>query len=255
MSQPILSAKGIRKAFGGLCALGGVDIEVSPRMMTMLIGPNGSGKTTFLNVVSGFYKPDGGNILFEGKEITGMPPERISKMGLVRTFQVPSPFQKLSVLENLLIAGDRNPGESFLWAPLRRAWINREREIYETAMRNLELLNLSHLKDEPAGTLSGGQLKLLEVGRALMTGAKMIMMDEPASGLNPTLAHKVFEHLEKVKKEAGLTFLIIEHRLDIALQYVDYVYAMANGTVISRGKGEEVMSDPRVIEGYLGSAE
>lgn len=255
MPSPILSAKGVKKTFGGLCALSGVDIEVAPQLMTMLIGPNGSGKTTLLNVISGFYKPEGGSIVFDGRDITGMPPEKISNMGLVRTFQVPSPFQKLSVLENLLIAGEGNPGESFLKAPFRNMWIKREKEVYDTAIKNLELLNLTHLMDEPAGTLSGGQLKLLEVGRALMTGAKLIMMDEPASGLNPTLAHKVFEHLDHIKKGVGLTFLIIEHRLDIALQYVDYVYAMTSGAVVSHGSGDEVMSDPKVIEGYLGSAE
>jgi branched-chain amino acid transport system ATP-binding protein len=255
LSLPILSTKGVRKTFGGLCALSGVDIEVQPGTMTMLIGPNGSGKTTLLNVISGFYRPDGGKVLFEERDITGMRPERISKMGLVRTFQVPSPFQKLSVLENLLIAGDGNPGESFILAPLRKAWVKKEKEIYDRALKNLELLSLTHLWDKPAGTLSGGQLKLLEVGRALMTGARLIMMDEPASGLNPTLAHKVFEHLDRVKKETGLTFLIIEHRLDIALQYVDYVYAMASGQVIAHGKGDEVMANPKVIEGYLGSAE
>lgn len=255
MPPPILNVREIRKTFGGVCALDRVDLDVGARQMTMLIGPNGSGKTTLLNVISGFYKPDGGRIIFEGRDITGMPPDRISKTGLVRTFQVPSPFPKLSVLENLLIAADGNPGEGFMRAPIKPSWIKKEEEIVDKALRNLDLLNLRHLMDSPAGTLSGGQLKLLEVGRALMTGARLIMMDEPASGLNPTLAHKVFDHLDKIKNDLSITFLIIEHRLDIALQYVDYVYAMANGTVISHGRGDEVIADPRVIEGYLGGAE
>jgi branched-chain amino acid transport system ATP-binding protein len=154
-------------------------------------------------------------------------------------------------MENLLIASAGNPGESFIKAPLQSMWIKKEREIYDRALKVLDLLSLKN-PDQTAGELSGGQLKLLEVGRVLMTNARMIALDEPASGLNPTLAHKVFEHLDNIKKSLGLTLLIVEHRLDIALQYVDYVYAMANGTVISHGKGEEVMNDPKVIEGYLG---
>jgi len=251
LSQPILNVINVTKTFGGITALNGVNMEIESGQMTMLIGPNGSGKTTLINVISGFYKPDEGKVLFEGKDITGKPANEVSKQGLVRTFQVPAPFQKLSVIENLLIANAGNPGESFIKAPLASMWTKKESEIYEKAWKVLELLNLRK-PDQIAGDLSGGQLKLLEVGRALMTDARMVTLDEPASGLNPTLAHKVFEHLDNIKKNLGLTFLIIEHRLDIALQYVDYVYAMADGSVISHGKGEEVMNDPKVIEGYLG---
>jgi branched-chain amino acid transport system ATP-binding protein len=241
----------VKKTFGGVTALDGVNMNIDKGKMTMLIGPNGSGKTTLINVISGFYKPDEGQILFEGKDITGQPPNRVSLQGLVRTFQVPAPFQQLSVMENLLIASDGNPGESFIRAPVKSMWQKKEKEIYERAWKILELVNLK-LPDQVAGNLSGGQLKLLEVGRALMTGARTVMLDEPASGLNPTLAHKVFGHLDDIKEKFGITFLIIEHRLDIALQYVDYVYAMARGAVISHGEGEKVMNDPKVIEGYLG---
>jgi len=243
----------VKKTFGGITALSDVNMEIASGQMTMLIGPNGSGKTTLINVVSGFYKPDNGRVIFEGKNITGKPSNEVARQGLVRTFQVPAPFQKLSVMENLLIASVGNPGESFIKAPLRTLWIKKEQETYDRALKVLDLLNLKN-PDQFAGELSGGQLKLLEVGRVLMTNARMVTLDEPASGLNPTLAHKVFEHLDEIKKELGLTFLIIEHRLDIALQYVDYVYAMANGSVISHGKGDEVMNDPKVIEGYLGGS-
>ena len=251
MAQTILTVSNIKKTFGGVTALSNVNMEIESGQMTMMIGPNGSGKTTLINVISGFYKPDEGKVVFEGKDITGKAPNEVAKQGLVRTFQVPAPFQKLSVMENLLIASAGNPGESFLRAPITSTWIKQEREIYDRATKVLELLNLKK-PDQLAGELSGGQLKLLEVGRVLMTNARMVTLDEPASGLNPTLAHKVFEHLDDIKKNLGLTFLIIEHRLDIALQYVDYVYALANGSVISHGKGEEVMNDPKVIEGYLG---
>ncbi|HTY74193.1 MAG TPA: ABC transporter ATP-binding protein [Candidatus Nanoarchaeia archaeon] len=251
MSQTILTVSNIKKTFGGVTALSNVNMEIQSGKMTMMIGPNGSGKTTLINIISGFYKPDEGKVLFEGKDITSKPPNEVARQGLIRTFQVPAPFQKLSVMENLLIASKGNPGESFIRAPLTPTWIKQERTIYDRATKVRELLNLKH-PDQIAGELSGGQLKLLEVGRALMTNARLVALDEPASGLNPTLAHKVFDHLDEIKKTLGLTFLIIEHRLDIALQYVDYVYAMANGTVISHGVGEEVMNDPKVIEGYLG---
>ncbi|RLF15871.1 MAG: ABC transporter ATP-binding protein [Thermoprotei archaeon] len=248
----MLAIRGVRKSFGGLKALDGVDMDVNKGSLTMLIGPNGSGKTTLINVISGFYRPDEGKVLFEGKDITGLPPHKIFHMGLVRTFQVPSPFIKLTVLENLLTAYPGNPGESFLKAPFRKAWAKKEEEAVERAFRIMELLELDHLWDQPSYALSGGQLKLLEIGRALMTGARMILLDEPASGVNPALAHKLFSHLVKVKDELGVTFFIIEHRLEIAAKYVDYVYAMVQGRVISQGSADHVLKDPAVIEGYLG---
>ena len=249
--QPILKVTNIRKTFGGLVALNDVSMDIESGKMTMLIGPNGSGKTTLINVISGFYKPDSGRVVYSDKDITGMAPNKISTHGLVRTFQVPAPFTKLSVMENLLIAGEGNPGESFIKAPIKPLWYKKEKEIYDRAEEVLKLIKLK-MPDQMAGNLSGGQLKLLEVGRVLMTGAKMLMMDEPASGLNPTVAHGIFESLSEIKQRLGLTFLIIEHRLDIALRYVDYVYAMAQGAVISHGTGDKVMNDPKVIEGYLG---
>jgi branched-chain amino acid transport system ATP-binding protein len=251
LSQPKLNILNVKKTFGGVIALNGVDMTVESGKMTMLIGPNGSGKTTLINVISGFYKPNSGQILFDGKDVTGQPPDKISKQGLTRTFQVPAPFQKLSVMENLLIANPENPGESFIKAPLSFTWLRNEAETCERALRVLDLLNLK-LPGQLAGELSGGQLKLLEIGRALMTGSKMLLLDEPASGLNPTLAHSIFEHLGEIKSKLGLTFLVIEHRLDIALQYVDCVYAMSHGSVISQGNAEEVLNDPKVVEDYLG---
>lgn len=253
MSDNILRIRNVRKNFGGIAALNGINMDVERGKMTMLIGPNGSGKTTLINVVSGFYKPDEGKILLYNKDITGQPPNKVSKEGLARTFQIPAPFKKLSVMENLLIADDSNPGESFLKAPFKRVWQKKEAEIFEHAWKVLDLINLE-LPDQFASDLSGGQLKLLEVGRALMTGARVVILDEPASGLNPTLAHQVFEHLEDIKEKSNVTFLIIEHRLDITLQYVDYVYALAQGAVVSHGDPEKVLSDQRVIDGYLGAS-
>ncbi|MCS7116586.1 MAG: ABC transporter ATP-binding protein [Nitrososphaerota archaeon] len=251
VNDSILILRGVKKRFGGFTVVDGVDMDIVKGRLTMLIGPNGSGKTTLINIISGFYKPDEGQISFDGKDITNMHPNRIAQLGLVRTFQIPSPFIKLSVLENMLVASS-NPGEAFFKAPIRRFWIKKERDDVERAFKILDLLEMSHLYDKPSYTLSGGQLKLLEIGRALMFGAKMILMDEPASGVNPTLAHKIFSHMVNIKDALDITFLIVEHRLEIALKHVDDVYAMIQGRIVSHGSGDEVLRDPKVIEGYLG---
>mgnify|MGYP000001416914 CR=1 FL=1 len=247
----ILTVKDVKKTFGGLTALDDVNIEVKENTVTLIMGPNGSGKTTLINVISGFYKPDKGRIIYMDKDITGLPPYEIYRLGIVRTFQIPAPFIKLSVIENMLTAYPDNPGESFLKAPFRKLWMKKEVEAVEKAYKILDLIELSNLADHPSFKLSGGQMKLLEIGRALMSGAKLILTDEPASGLNPTLAHKIFNYLTKLKS-LNVTFLVVEHRLEVALQYVDYVYAMSKGRVISEGVGEHVLKDPRVLDEYLG---
>lgn len=251
-NSAILSVKNVVKTFGGVRALNGVTLNVREGAITMIIGPNGSGKTTLINVVSGVYKPDSGRVFFQGRDITGLPPHEIYRLGAVRTFQIPQPFTKLTVLENLLVAYRGNPGESLVKSLFRESWEHVEEDAVEKAFRMLELLKLGHLWDQQSCTLSGGQMKLLEVGRALMSGAKLLMMDEPAAGVNPVLAHEIFARFRELKEQLGVTFLLIEHRLEIALKYTDYVYAMANGVVVSEGKPEMVMADPKVIEAYLG---
>ena len=248
----ILDVKGVRKTFGGLVALDDVNINVKKGLLTMLIGPNGSGKTTLINCITGFYRPDRGRVWFDGKEITRWPPHKVYETGLVRTFQIPQPFQNLTILENLLTAHRGNPGESFLKALFRRSWLTEEEKATEMAFKFLELLNLDHMWDRPATHLSGGQMKLVEAGRAIMSGAKMLLMDEPAAGIYPKLAHEVFYYLTEMKKKLGVTFLIIEHRLELVLPYVDHVYAMSRGKIVSEGSPEKVLSDPIVIESYLG---
>lgn len=247
----ILHTEGLRKAFGGLVALDNVSIDVERGSVTLMMGPNGAGKTTFLRVVCGMYKPDAGTVVFDGHDITGLKPHEIYKLGLVKTFQIPLPFVKLTVLENLLVAARDNPGEGILKAPFRRAWLKKEEELVEKAFKLLELLKLDHLWDHPSYGLSGGQMKLLEIGRALMTDAKMVMMDEPISGVNPVLAHEILSRLLKLRKELNVTFFIIEHRLEIALKYVDYVYVLDRGHLLTEGRPEEVIDDPRVVEAYL----
>ncbi len=248
-----MEIKGVRKTFGGLVALDGVDLELEEGRIYILIGPNGSGKTTLVNVVTGVYKPDSGRVAFNGRDITGLPPHEIYRLGLVRTFQIPQPFLKLSVLENLLVSKRGQSGEALLKAPLRNSWLMEEIEAVEEAFRILEELKLADLWDQPSYALSGGQMKLLEIGRALMSGARMIMMDEPIAGVNPVLAHEVFGRLQRLRDSMGITFFLIEHRLEIALRYVDHVFAMASGRIIAEGKPEKVLMEPKVIEAYLGA--
>ena len=185
-------------------------------------------------------------------DVTGWPPYKLYHLGMARTFQVPQPFYKLTVLENVLLAARQHPGEAFTSPFTRLKWLKKEEELVEKAFEILKLVNLIHLWDHPAGLLSGGQMKLLEIARTLMSDAKLMLMDEPIAGVNPTLAHQILKFITRLKEERGITFFIIEHRLDIAMQYVDYVYAMARGRVIAHGSPEEVVSNPAVIESYLG---
>src|SRR6266851_1093659 len=218
MEARILSVQQVSKSFGNLRALDGISIDVAEGKVSILIGPNGSGKTTLINVINGLYSADSGKILFEEKDVTSFPPYKLYNLGMARTFQIPALFWKLTVLENLLIAEKGNPGEDFL--------------------RYL---------------LSGGQMKLVEIGRALMSNARLLLLDEPVSGVNPTLAHEIFSRILKLRDELGLTFFIVEHRLDIALRYVDEIFAMALGKLIASGLPNEVMNNKKVIEAYLGS--
>jgi branched-chain amino acid transport system ATP-binding protein len=248
----ILEISDIRKSFGSLRALDGISFGVEEKKVTILIGPNGSGKTTLINVCSGFYTPDTGTTVFSGKDITGLQPFKVYREGLVRTFQIPALFQRLSVLENVMVAKKNNPGEGFVKSIRRGSWARSEGATAEEAFKILETVGLIKVWDSPAGNLSGGQMKLMEIGRALISGARMMLLDEPISGVNPTLAHEIFQRILSLRDSLGLTFLIVEHRLDIALTYVDSVLAMAYGKLIASGKPQAVMTDPRVIDAYLG---
>ncbi len=248
----LLEVRDVSKFFGNLRALDGVTLEIEEKKVSILIGPNGSGKTTLINVISGFYAPDSGSVLLDGNDITGLPPYKRYALGLARTFQIPTLFWKLTVLENLLTAAKKNPGEGFLKSILKRSWMKEETEAAEKAFRILELVGLSQAWDKPATNLSGGQMKLLEIGRSLMADAKLLLLDEPISGVNPTLAHEIFSKLLKLRDELGLTFFIVEHRLDVALIYCDRVIAMAYGKLLTSGGATQVLGDARVVEAYLG---
>lgn len=250
----ILEVIDVRKRFGGVIALDGVNLKVKRGSMTALIGPNGSGKTTLFNVIAGVYKPDSGKVIFDGTDITGWPPEKIYHRGLVRTFQVPRMFKGMTVFENVLTAAKGNPGEKFTTSPLRRIWKEFELKIAEKAIDIMELLKILHVARNLSSAISGGQMKLVELARGLMSDPKMLLLDEPAAGVNPTLAHNIFSFLRQLNREQGISMLIIEHRLDILFDYVDYVYVMHRGKVVAQGTPEEIIENPVVIDIYLGEA-
>ncbi len=250
-SEYILETKNLVKRFGGLVAVNNVNIKIKRQTVTMLMGPNGAGKTTFVNTCTGVLKPDGGRVIFDGKDITGWPPHKIYASGFVRTFQIPEPFKSLTVLENILVAM-KNPGESPLRAPWKRSWVKHEEENLKRAFSILMRVGLDKYWDWEAYKLGGGQLKMLEVARALAVGAKLIALDEPIGGVDPVYANDILSYVRRLKDDLKLTFLLIEHRIDIALPFADYVYVMDRGKVIAEGTPDEVANNPKVIEIYIG---
>ncbi len=251
---PILEVRDLRKRFGGLGALDGTSFDVLPGSVTALIGPNGAGKTTAFNVISGFYRSDGGTIRFLGSRIDGEPPHRIARRGLVRTFQLTKALTHMNVLDNMLLAGSAQPGER-LWrvfaAP--RSVRRRERELRSEAMELLRFVRLDAHADAYAGTLSGGQRKLLEFARALMPSPVMVMLDEPTAGVNPTLASELLEYMQQLRHDLRTTFLLIEHDMEVVMSLSDRVVVMSEGRVIADGAPAAVRSDPAVIDAYLGA--
>ena len=250
MDEMLVTEK-LVKRFGGLVAVNEVSIKVRKNTLTLLIGPNGSGKSTFINTCTGLLKPDGGKVIFDGKDITGKEPHEIYELGFVRTFQIPKPFATLTVLDNVL-AAVRNPGEDPLKALIRSSWVSIEEENIKKAFQILRRVGLEEYWDRPAQTLSGAHLKLLELARALASGARMIALDEPIAGVDPAFADQILQYIKELKQSLGLTFLVVEHRIDLAVPYADYAYAMDRGRVIAEGKPDEVISNPRVIEVYVG---
>lgn len=251
MTEPVLSVRNLTKKFGEFKAVDDLSMDVEKGKVTLLIGPNGSGKTTLLNCITGLLDYNEGEVFFHGENVTKLKTHELVEKGMVRTFQVSSPFTRLTVLENLLVSYGDNSGESFVWSPFSKKWVNEERDALERAYRVLELLEVTDLADDPAYTLSGGQLKLLEIGRALMTDAKMILTDEPAGSVSVPLAEKIFTHITNLSRKEGLDFFLIEHRLDVASKFIDHVIAMDRGSVIAYGSPEEVFEDIKVIESYL----
>jgi neutral amino acid transport system ATP-binding protein len=250
----LLRVNDVAKRFGGLAAVDGATLEVEERSITALIGPNGAGKTTLFNIVSGFVRPDRGAVRLGEERIDGRPPHAVNRRGLVRTFQTPKALTRMSVLDNLTLAAPEQPGER-LWRQVvsRRAVRRRELEIEKRARELLALVRLERLAADYAGTLSGGQRKLLEFARALMTEPRLVLLDEPMAGVNPTLALQLLEHIRALREERGLTFLLIDHDLEVVMAESDRVIVMNEGRVIAAGTPSAVRADPLVLDAYLGT--
>jgi neutral amino acid transport system ATP-binding protein len=252
MRVPLLAASGLVKRFGGICAVDGAAIEVLPGSITGLVGPNGAGKTTLFNLLSNCICPDRGRVLFDGEPIHHLQPHIVARLGMVRTFQVARALSRMSVMENLLLAGQKQTGEKFwnTWF-LQKQIAREERQQRDKAIAILDSIGLSHMAQEYAGALSGGQRKLLEMGRALMTDPKLILLDEPAAGVNPTLINQICDRIQTWNRE-GMSFLIIEHNMDVIMSLCDRVWVMAEGRNLASGTPAEIQSNPEVLEAYLG---
>jgi branched-chain amino acid transport system ATP-binding protein len=250
--DPILVVDSIRRQFGGLVAVSVDHLEVQRTEITALIGPNGAGKTTFFNLLTGFDTPDGGTSSFDGRSMSSMPAHRVAQLGMVRTFQLTKALARLTVIENMRLGSSGQRGERFWLAPFRFMWRDEERAITERADELLERFKLDHMRDEFAGNLSGGQRKLLEMARALMTDPKLIMLDEPMAGVNPALKQSLLEHVKELKNE-GRTVLFVEHDMDMVHEISDWVVVMAQGEIIAEGTAAEISGNQDVIDAYLGA--
>ena len=248
----LLSAKGLSKSFGGIRAVNNAYLDVPQGSITGLIGPNGAGKTTLFNLLSNFIRPDKGEVFLDGQPIHQLPPYQIALKGCVRTFQVARVLSRLTVLENMLLASPGQTGENFLNVWFQGAKIRQqEQENRAKALEILDSIGLGEKAHDYAGALSGGQRKLLEIGRALMTEPKLILLDEPAAGVNPTLIGQISDHIIEWNRQ-GITFLIIEHNMDVIMSLCHHVWVLAEGTNLADGIPSEIQKNERVLKAYLG---
>lgn len=253
LKDNLLVVNDIRKSFGGVRAVDNVSFEVPRGTITGLIGPNGAGKSTVVNLLSGFHGVDGGHVTFDGTDVTNWPSHKIAQRGLIRTFQLARELQRLTVLENMLLAPNNQPGETSWQALFARKKIREsERELLVKAVDLLMRFNLFHVRDEYAGNLSGGQKKLLDLARALMAEPRLMLLDEPMAGVNPTLASQLQEHIRELKDEKGITFLLIEHNLRIVESLCNHVVVMAEGKILAEGNMSTLRENEEVVNAYLG---
>src|SRR4051812_4108442 len=250
--DPIVVADNITRTFGGLTAVDVEHVEVQRGVITALIGPNGAGKTTFFNLITGFDRPDDGDWSFNGGRLNGVPAYKVARMGMVRTFQLTKVLAKLTVLENMRVGAGGQSGESIIKAMFASLWRHQEVSNTERADGLLERFLLIAKREDFAGSLSGGQRKLLEMARALMADPELVMLDEPMAGVNPALKQSLLGHVKSLRDE-GRTVLFVEHDMDMVRDISDWVIVMAQGKVIAEGPPDSVMGDQRVIDAYLGS--
>jgi branched-chain amino acid transport system ATP-binding protein len=254
-APPLLNIEHVTKRFGGIMAVDDCSFGIAEGSITGLIGPNGAGKTTLFNMVAGAFAPTAGRILLDGDDVTGLPAHQLFERGLVRTFQIPHEFHRMTCLENLLLVPEGQVGETLWNAWLRWPRIRgQERRLRERAEEVLEFLNLHHVRDVLAGHLSGGQKKLLELGRTMMTDARLVLLDEPGAGVNKTLLVDIARSIRTLNEERGYTFCIIEHDMDLIASLCDPVVVMAEGTVLTQGTMAEVRANPEVLDAYLGAS-
>jgi len=254
-NSSMLSLKDVKKYFGGIKAVDGVSMEIAPNRITGLIGPNGAGKTTLFNLISGFYTPDEGEIYFDGERIDGLSLHDTYHKGLCRTFQISRELKQMTVLENVMLIPPSQEGENLLktwFTP--RAVRTQEKELREKANEILNTVGLYHLKDEYAGNLSGGQKRLLELARAMMSNAKMVLFDEPGAGVNPTERKILADRIKRLVEERGMSVLLIGHEMELVMDICNPIIVMDRGKILTEGTPDEVTNDPKVLDVYLGGA-
>jgi neutral amino acid transport system ATP-binding protein len=253
--NPILKVDSIVRQFGGMTAVDVDHLEVQRGMITALIGPNGAGKTTFFNLITGFDKPSSGRAAhwsFEGQKLDKTSASSVAKAGMVRTFQLTKSLNRMTVMDNMMLGAQNQRGETLAASMLRPLWRGQERQVEEKAKELLERFKLYEKKNDYAGSLSGGQRKLLEMARALMSDPKMIMLDEPMAGVNPALTQSLLGHIQSLRDE-GMTVLFVEHDMHVVRHISDWVVVMAEGRIIAEGTADTVMSNTAVIDAYLGA--
>ena len=249
----MIRVENLSKHFGGLKAVDNTSINITKGSITGLIGPNGAGKTTLFNTIAGLYTPTSGRVYLGDEDITGLKPHQLFAKGLLRTFQIAHEFSRLSVAENLMMVPGNQSGENLINAWFRRGEVEQEEKAnHEKAMEVINFLNLNHIADELAGNLSGGQKKLLELGRTMMVDASIVFLDEVGAGVNRTLLKEIGDAIVKLNKEKGYTFCMIEHDMDFIGRMCDPVICMAEGSVLAEGTAEEIQNNEEVIEAYLG---
>jgi branched-chain amino acid transport system ATP-binding protein len=250
----VIDVRNVSKRFGGLTAVSHCSLKVARGSVTGLIGPNGAGKSTLFNMVAGNIVPDDGQIFFDGEDVTGLKPHALFAKGLLRTFQIAHEFSNMTALENLMVVAADQPGESLANTWFRPGLVHsRDLAVRQKAQDVIDFLRLGHVRDELAGNLSGGQKKLLELGRTMMVDAKAVLLDEVAAGVNKTLLQDLASNIERMNRELGYTFFVIEHDMDLIGRLCDPVIVMAQGEVIAEGPMEEIRANPAIVEAYFGT--